>query len=201
MSAALRRAAPRCAGAGGWGLRQSARLPLSGAALRSVLFLNLKIHPAFVVFAPPRSRFLQGPGTDKATVKRLRHAIEDGREITVQLLNYTKTGYVPHCACCGARRPSRQAPVPVQCIAAAVAAAAAGQVADTPAPDTCPSVCVSLLCCRRAFWNMLTVAPIKCSEGKPRLLVGVTVSRLGRQQGPGQCWMQFEVPAWPRKGL
>jgi len=38
------------------------------------------------------SRFLQGPETDQATVSRIRDAIKDQREITVQLINYTKSG-------------------------------------------------------------------------------------------------------------
>lgn len=37
-------------------------------------------------------RFLQGPETDQATVQRIRDAIRDQREITVQLINYTKSG-------------------------------------------------------------------------------------------------------------
>jgi len=37
-------------------------------------------------------RFLQGPGTDPATVDALRAAIREQREITVQLLNYRKDG-------------------------------------------------------------------------------------------------------------
>ncbi|XP_058768185.1 phototropin-2-like isoform X1 [Vicia villosa] len=37
-------------------------------------------------------RFLQGPETDQATVSRIRDAIKDQREITVQLINYTKSG-------------------------------------------------------------------------------------------------------------
>ncbi|AET03431.2 putative protein kinase AGC-RSK-2 family [Medicago truncatula] len=37
-------------------------------------------------------RFLQGPETDQATVNRIRDAIKDQREITVQLINYTKSG-------------------------------------------------------------------------------------------------------------
>jgi len=37
-------------------------------------------------------RFLQGPGTDEATLGNLRAAIRDQREITVQLLNYRKDG-------------------------------------------------------------------------------------------------------------
>jgi PAS domain S-box-containing protein len=37
-------------------------------------------------------RFLQGPGTDQATLNLLRAAIREQREITVQLLNYRKGG-------------------------------------------------------------------------------------------------------------
>nr|AML78892.1 putative LOV domain-containing protein [Osmunda sp. BC-2016] len=37
-------------------------------------------------------RFLQGPETDPETVRQIREAIRDEREITVQLLNYTKSG-------------------------------------------------------------------------------------------------------------
>lgn len=36
--------------------------------------------------------FLQGPETDTDTVKQIRDAIRDQREITVQLINYTKSG-------------------------------------------------------------------------------------------------------------
>nr|AML76859.1 putative LOV domain-containing protein [Marrubium vulgare] len=37
-------------------------------------------------------RFLQGPETDQTTVQKIRDAIKDQREITVQLINYTKSG-------------------------------------------------------------------------------------------------------------
>ncbi len=37
-------------------------------------------------------RFLQGPGTDRAAVARLRAAIEAGRPVAVELLNYRKDG-------------------------------------------------------------------------------------------------------------
>nr|AML78563.1 putative LOV domain-containing protein [Hilleria latifolia] len=37
-------------------------------------------------------RFLQGPETDPATVQKIRDAIREQREITVQLINYTKSG-------------------------------------------------------------------------------------------------------------
>nr|AML78441.1 putative LOV domain-containing protein [Frisvollia varia] len=37
-------------------------------------------------------RFLQGPDTDQNTVQKIRDAIKESRDITVQLLNYTKSG-------------------------------------------------------------------------------------------------------------
>ncbi|WCJ41138.1 phototropin 1 [Euphorbia peplus] len=37
-------------------------------------------------------RFLQGPETDPATVKKIRAAIDNQTDVTVQLINYTKTG-------------------------------------------------------------------------------------------------------------
>ncbi|TVU00005.1 hypothetical protein EJB05_54582, partial [Eragrostis curvula] len=37
-------------------------------------------------------RFLQGPETDRETVKRIRDAIDNQTEVTVQLINYTKSG-------------------------------------------------------------------------------------------------------------
>ncbi|KAG6418108.1 hypothetical protein SASPL_120307 [Salvia splendens] len=37
-------------------------------------------------------RFLQGPETDQVTVQKIRDAIKEQREITVQLINYTKSG-------------------------------------------------------------------------------------------------------------
>ncbi|KAM5583706.1 hypothetical protein ABKV19_003535, partial [Rosa sericea] len=37
-------------------------------------------------------RFLQGPETDPATVKKIREAIDNQTDVTVQLINYTKSG-------------------------------------------------------------------------------------------------------------
>lgn len=37
-------------------------------------------------------RFLQGPETDPATVRKIRNAIDNQTEVTVQLINYTKSG-------------------------------------------------------------------------------------------------------------
>jgi PAS domain-containing protein len=44
-------------------------------------------------------RFLQGPGTDRSTVQKIRDAINTCNDITVQLLNYTKTGNTFFIAC------------------------------------------------------------------------------------------------------
>lgn len=40
----------------------------------------------------PRSRFLQGEGTDSKTVQQLRDAIRNGTFVSVRLLNYKKNG-------------------------------------------------------------------------------------------------------------
>lgn len=40
-------------------------------------------------------RFLQGPETDPATVRKIRQAIDNQTEVTVQLINYTKSGMLP----------------------------------------------------------------------------------------------------------
>lgn len=37
-------------------------------------------------------RFLQGPRTDRATIDRMRAGIADGRDVTIELLNYRKDG-------------------------------------------------------------------------------------------------------------
>lgn len=37
-------------------------------------------------------RFLQGPETDPATVRKIRDAIDNQTDVTVQLINYTKSG-------------------------------------------------------------------------------------------------------------
>ncbi|KAE8813611.1 Phototropin-2 [Hordeum vulgare] len=39
-----------------------------------------------------RSRFLQGSETDQTTVDKIREAIREQKEVTVQLINYTKSG-------------------------------------------------------------------------------------------------------------
>nr|XP_017228162.1 PREDICTED: phototropin-2-like [Daucus carota subsp. sativus] len=39
-----------------------------------------------------KCRFLQGPDTDQAVVQNIRDAIREQREVTVQLINYSKSG-------------------------------------------------------------------------------------------------------------
>lgn len=41
---------------------------------------------------PPRSRFLQGEGTDPKEVQKIRDAIKKGEACSVRLLNYRKDG-------------------------------------------------------------------------------------------------------------
>jgi len=65
----------------------------------------------YFVTLPPRSRFLQGPETDKRAVREIRRAIDTGTECTVRLLNYTKSGQPfwceleTACAASGTQRP------------------------------------------------------------------------------------------------
>lgn len=48
----------------------------------------------FSLHAGWQFRFLQGPETDRATVRKIREAIDNQTEVTVQLINYTKTGKI-----------------------------------------------------------------------------------------------------------
>ncbi|XP_061993567.1 phototropin-1B-like [Rosa rugosa] len=47
---------------------------------------------SFSVILGRNCRFLQGPETDPATVKKIREAIDNQTDVTVQLINYTKSG-------------------------------------------------------------------------------------------------------------
>lgn len=65
--------------------------PASQAAPRSALPPHFLYTPS----PPPshcRSRFLQGPDTDRSEVGRLKAVFSAGHECTVKLLNYTKGG-------------------------------------------------------------------------------------------------------------
>jgi len=48
-------------------------------------------HFTYICFS---CRFLQGPETDRGTVKKIRDAIDNQTEVTVQLINYTKSGNI-----------------------------------------------------------------------------------------------------------
>jgi len=56
-----------------------------------VSIINVKFR-VFTLYAICLFRFLQGPETDPATVRKIREAIDNQTEVTVQLINYTKSG-------------------------------------------------------------------------------------------------------------
>jgi PAS domain S-box-containing protein len=68
-----------------------ARLPDNPLIYANAGFERLTGHTIGEVLSH-NCRFLQGPGTDQATVNLLRAAIREQREITVQILNYRKDG-------------------------------------------------------------------------------------------------------------
>nr|AML79198.1 putative LOV domain-containing protein [Galium boreale] len=67
------------------------RLPDNPIIFASDSFLELTEYTREEILGK-NCRFLQGPETDQATVTRIRDAIREQREITVQLINYTKSG-------------------------------------------------------------------------------------------------------------
>nr|AML77282.1 putative LOV domain-containing protein [Gelsemium sempervirens] len=67
------------------------RLPDNPIIFASDSFLELTEYTREEILGR-NCRFLQGPETDQATVQRIRDAIREQREITVQLINYTKSG-------------------------------------------------------------------------------------------------------------
>uniref|UniRef100_A0A126WZ90 non-specific serine/threonine protein kinase n=1 Tax=Dipteris conjugata TaxID=32108 RepID=A0A126WZ90_9MONI len=67
------------------------RLPDNPIIFASDSFLELTEYTREEIIGR-NCRFLQGVDTDQATVSKIRDAIREQREITVQLLNYTKTG-------------------------------------------------------------------------------------------------------------
>lgn len=67
------------------------RLPDNPIIFASDSFLELTEYSREEILGR-NCRFLQGPETDQATVQKIRDAIKDQREITVQLINYTKSG-------------------------------------------------------------------------------------------------------------
>lgn len=67
------------------------RLPDNPIIFASDSFLELTEYTREEILGR-NCRFLQGPETDQATVSKIRDAIRKQREITVQLINYTKSG-------------------------------------------------------------------------------------------------------------
>nr|AML79199.1 putative LOV domain-containing protein [Galium boreale] len=67
------------------------RLPDNPIIFASDSFLELTEYSREEILGR-NCRFLQGPETDPTTVKKIRHAIDTQTEVTVQLINYTKTG-------------------------------------------------------------------------------------------------------------
>ncbi|KAK9109590.1 hypothetical protein Sjap_017650 [Stephania japonica] len=67
------------------------RLPDNPIIFASDSFLELTEYTREEILGR-NCRFLQGPDTDQGTVSRIRDAIREQREVTVQLINYTKSG-------------------------------------------------------------------------------------------------------------
>ncbi|OMP03867.1 hypothetical protein COLO4_10150 [Corchorus olitorius] len=67
------------------------RLPDNPIIFASDSFLELTEYTREEILGR-NCRFLQGPETDMSTVSKIRDAIREQREITVQLINYTKSG-------------------------------------------------------------------------------------------------------------
>nr|AML78083.1 putative LOV domain-containing protein [Dioscorea villosa] len=67
------------------------RLPDNPIIFASDSFLELTEYTREEILGR-NCRFLQGPDTDQATVSKIRDAIREQKEITVQLINYTKSG-------------------------------------------------------------------------------------------------------------
>ncbi|KAJ1702565.1 hypothetical protein LUZ63_002344 [Rhynchospora breviuscula] len=67
------------------------RLPDNPIIFASDSFLELTEYTREEILGR-NCRFLQGPETDQGTVAKIRDAIREQKEITVQLINYTKSG-------------------------------------------------------------------------------------------------------------
>ncbi|KAM5583891.1 hypothetical protein ABKV19_003659 [Rosa sericea] len=67
------------------------RLPDNPIIFASDSFLELTEYSREEILGR-NCRFLQGPETDPATVKKIREAIDNQTDVTVQLINYTKSG-------------------------------------------------------------------------------------------------------------
>nr|AML77585.1 putative LOV domain-containing protein [Masdevallia yungasensis] len=67
------------------------RLPDNPIIFASDSFLELTEYSREEILGR-NCRFLQGPETDPATVRKIREAIDNQRDVTVQLINYTRSG-------------------------------------------------------------------------------------------------------------
>nr|AML76625.1 putative LOV domain-containing protein [Ochna serrulata] len=67
------------------------RLPDNPIIFASDSFLELTEYSREEILGR-NCRFLQGPETDRATVRKIREAIDNETAVTVQLINYTKSG-------------------------------------------------------------------------------------------------------------
>nr|AML78487.1 putative LOV domain-containing protein [Erythroxylum coca] len=67
------------------------RLPDNPIIFASDSFLELTEYTREEILGR-NCRFIQGPETDQSTVSKIRDAISEQKEITVQLINYTKSG-------------------------------------------------------------------------------------------------------------
>ncbi|GLT71993.1 hypothetical protein SLA2020_439680 [Shorea laevis] len=67
------------------------RLPDNPIIFASDSFLELTEYSREEILGR-NCRFLQGPETDPTTVRKIRDAIDNQRDVTVQLINYTKSG-------------------------------------------------------------------------------------------------------------
>ncbi|WOK96925.1 hypothetical protein Cni_G05633 [Canna indica] len=67
------------------------RLPDNPIIFASDSFLELTEYSREEILGR-NCRFLQGPETDPATVRTIREAIDNQKDVTVQLINYTKSG-------------------------------------------------------------------------------------------------------------
>nr|AML78684.1 putative LOV domain-containing protein [Melissa officinalis] len=67
------------------------RLPDNPIIFASDSFLELTEYSREEILGR-NCRFLQGPETDPSTVKKIREAIDNQTEVTVQLINYTRSG-------------------------------------------------------------------------------------------------------------
>ncbi|PIA52889.1 hypothetical protein AQUCO_01000630v1 [Aquilegia coerulea] len=67
------------------------RLPDNPIIFASDSFLELTEYSREEILGR-NCRFLQGPETDPSTVKKIRNAIDNQTDVTVQLINYTKSG-------------------------------------------------------------------------------------------------------------